>query len=119
MMITMLKAGVVPLHQFLEFSFYNFSSDGFHLIENKEKSLQKHCESERLKLRPCIRMYRGKEEQNRYLEHFPYVDILFWLFGGEIRRATYTCGPYKSTSICPVSSTAAAKATINTLERAI
>jgi hypothetical protein len=58
-------------------------------------------------------MYRGKEEQNRYLEHFPYVDILFWLFGGEIRRATYTCGPSKSTAICPVSSTAAAKATIS------
>jgi hypothetical protein len=64
MMITTLKAGVVPLHQFLEFSFYNFSSDGFHLIENKEKSLQKHCESQRIKLRPCIRMYL-EEKRNR------------------------------------------------------
>jgi hypothetical protein len=34
-------------------------------------------------------MYRGKDEQDRYLEHFPYEGIPIWLFWGEIRRAKY------------------------------
>jgi hypothetical protein len=47
-------------------------------------------------------MSRGKDEQDTYLGQkratsywsnippfFPYVRSLFWLFGGEIRRATY------------------------------
>jgi hypothetical protein len=26
-------------------------------------------------------MYRGKDEQDTYLEHLPYIGLLFWLFG--------------------------------------
>jgi hypothetical protein len=65
MMITTLKAGVVPLHQFLEFSFYNFSSDGFHLIENKKwgKIATKALREPENKTPVVRRMYRGKEEQ--------------------------------------------------------
>jgi hypothetical protein len=58
-----------------------------------EKSLQKHCESQRIKLRPCIRMYIGKDGQDTYLGHKRatsyWLGLLFGLFGGEIRRATY------------------------------